>query len=157
MLFAWINSLSQNPSDSNNPELVTWIETNVPRIKLRIDESGEPMLRVARMVVQECWRYALLIYLYMVLCGANAYDPRVVRAQKCFMRLVGGIQPARNPDFYLISPMIIVGIFSCFVLFSISLTAHSSKGFGGYSQRAGPRYISSENTQCSRTYTSGNH
>ncbi|KAF8711810.1 hypothetical protein RHS03_01403, partial [Rhizoctonia solani] len=138
MLFAWINSLSQNPSDSNNPELVTWIETSVPRIKLRIDESGEPMLRVARMVVQECWRYALLIYLYMVLCGANAYDPRVARAQKCFMRLVRGIQQARNPDFYLISPMIIVG-------------------FGGYSQRAGPRYTSSENTQCSRTYTSGNH
>ncbi|KAJ1305291.1 hypothetical protein OPQ81_000315 [Rhizoctonia solani] len=73
-------------------------------------EQGDPALRIGRMVVQECWRHAVFIYLYMVLCGADASDSRVVRAQKIFMRLVKGIKPGRNPDAFLVGPMIIAGV-----------------------------------------------
>jgi hypothetical protein len=131
MLFAWINSLCESPENDNNLELVAWIETNLPQIKLRVDESSDPLLRIGRMMVQECWRQAVLIYLYMacillysvclvadsdstfqVLCKADAHDPRVISAQKGFMRLVRGLRPGRNPDFYLISPMVVVGAFN---------------------------------------------
>ncbi|CAE7234314.1 unnamed protein product [Rhizoctonia solani] len=110
LLFAWIISLCKTPEAGNNMAVVAWIETNLPRIRIAIDESGDPLLRIGRMVVQECWRFAVLIYLYMVLCGANAQDPRVVRAQKGFMRLVRGVKSRRNPDAYLFTPMVIAGV-----------------------------------------------
>ncbi|CAE7145501.1 unnamed protein product [Rhizoctonia solani] len=110
LLFAWIISLCKTPEVGNDMAVVAWIETNLPRIRIAIDESGDPLLRIGRMVVQECWRFAVLIYLYMVLCGANAHDPRVVRAQKGFMRLVRGVKSRRNPDAYLFTPMVIAGV-----------------------------------------------
>ncbi|CAE6467311.1 unnamed protein product [Rhizoctonia solani] len=110
LLLAWIISLSETPGASNNAGLITWIETNLPQIKIATIRSGDPVLRLGRMVVQECWRFSVLIYLYMFLCKANAYDPRVIRAQKGFMRLVRGVKPARHPDAYLLTPMVIAGV-----------------------------------------------
>ncbi|CAE6504118.1 unnamed protein product [Rhizoctonia solani] len=110
LLFAWIISLREIPGAGHNIELVTWIETNLPRIRIAVDESGDPLLRIGRTVVQECWRFAVLIYLYMFLCEVDAHDPRVIRAQKGFMRLVRGVKPGRNPDAYLFTPMIIAGV-----------------------------------------------
>ncbi|KAH7345467.1 fungal-specific transcription factor domain-containing protein [Rhizoctonia solani] len=111
LLFGWIISLCETPGASNNIlEVVAWIENNLPRIRVAIDESGDPLFRIGRMVVQECWRFAVLIYLYMALCGADAHDPRVVRAHKGFMRLIRGVKPARNPDAYLFTPASIAGV-----------------------------------------------
>ncbi|KAH7345475.1 fungal-specific transcription factor domain-containing protein, partial [Rhizoctonia solani] len=110
LLFAWINSLCETPGASENAELITWIESQISQIKIAIDESGDPMLRIGRMVVQECWRFAVMIYLYMVLCKANAYDPRVIRTQKGFMRLVRGVKPGRNPDAHLFVTMVVAGV-----------------------------------------------
>ncbi|CAE6520729.1 unnamed protein product [Rhizoctonia solani] len=110
MFFVWINNLCEKPGASESSELITWIESQISQIKIAIDQSGDPMLRIGRMVVQECWRFAVLIYLYMVLCKASAYDPRVVRTQKGFMRLIGGVKPARNPDAHLFVTMVIIGV-----------------------------------------------
>ncbi|KDN34454.1 hypothetical protein RSAG8_12458, partial [Rhizoctonia solani AG-8 WAC10335] len=110
LLFAWINCLCETPGASSNIELIAWIETNLPQIRIAVGESGEPLLRIGRMVVQECWRFTVLIYLYMVLCRADAYDPRVIRAQKGFMRLVRAVKPRRNPDAYLFTPILIAGV-----------------------------------------------
>ncbi|CAE6482923.1 unnamed protein product [Rhizoctonia solani] len=110
LLFAWINSMCEIPGASDNSELVTWIETILPQIKIATDGSGDPLLRIGRMVVQECWRFAVLIYLYMVLCKADAHDPRVKRAQQGFMRLVRGVKPGRNPDAHLSPSMVVAGV-----------------------------------------------
>ncbi|KAL5641825.1 hypothetical protein ACGC1H_002048 [Rhizoctonia solani] len=110
LLFAWIISMCEIRGASDNVELVTWIETNLPQIKIALDESGDPLLRIGRMVVQECWRFAVLIFLYMVLGQAHAHDSRVIRARKGFMRLVRGVRPGRNPDAYLFTPMAIAGV-----------------------------------------------
>ncbi|CAE6478821.1 unnamed protein product [Rhizoctonia solani] len=110
LLFAWIISLCEVPRAGNNAELVTWIETNLPHIKIAVDDSGDPVLRIGRMVVQECWRFAVLVFLYMVLGQAHAHDPRVIRALKGFMRLVRGVKPGRNPDAYLFTPMSVAGV-----------------------------------------------
>ncbi|KEP47794.1 putative fungal Zn(2)-cys(6) binuclear cluster domain protein [Rhizoctonia solani 123E] len=109
LLFAWIISMCEMPG-GNNAELIAWVETCVPQIRIALDESGDPVLRIGRLVVQECWRFAVLIFLYMALGQAHADDPRVIRAQKGFMRLVRGVKPRRNPDSYLFTPMIIAGV-----------------------------------------------
>ncbi|KAH7334525.1 hypothetical protein B0J17DRAFT_110905 [Rhizoctonia solani] len=110
MLFAWINSVCEIPGASADPKLITSIETEILQVKIALDQSQDPGLRIAREVVREGWRNATLIYLYMVLGGADASDLRIVRAVKNFMRLVNGIKPERNPDTYLANPMIIVGV-----------------------------------------------
>ncbi|CAE6474598.1 unnamed protein product [Rhizoctonia solani] len=109
MFFAWVNSLCETPGASDSPGLVAWVEEILPQIKLTGGESGDPLLRFGRIAVQECWRFAAYIYLYMVLCRVDAYDPRVVEAQKGIMRLVNGIKPARYPDAFL-APMIIAAV-----------------------------------------------
>ncbi|CAE6513559.1 unnamed protein product [Rhizoctonia solani] len=110
LLFAWINSLCETPGASTDSKLIAWIETNLPRIEVAIDQSGDPLLRIGRMVVQECWRCVVLIYLYMALCKADAYDHRVVCAQKSFMRLIRSVKAGRNPDAYLFTPVTIAGV-----------------------------------------------
>ncbi|KAH7334088.1 fungal-specific transcription factor domain-containing protein [Rhizoctonia solani] len=110
LLLAWINSMREKSGPNDNTEAVAWIEKHLPRIKIAASDSGDPILRIGRMVVLEGWRFAVLIYMYMVLCKASAYDPRVVRAQKSFMRLVRGIKPGRIPDAFLINPMTVAGV-----------------------------------------------
>ncbi|CAE7167723.1 unnamed protein product [Rhizoctonia solani] len=70
----------------------------------------DPVLMLGRIVVQECWRLVAFVYLYMGLCGANSADERVVKAQKTFMNILGGVKPCRNPDSFLIVPMMVVGV-----------------------------------------------
>ncbi|KAJ1303782.1 hypothetical protein OPQ81_008205 [Rhizoctonia solani] len=110
MLIGWINSLADKPGGNDYSELVTWIEKELPHIKVATSESGDPLLRIGRMVVLECWRYAVFIYLYMHLCKADASDPRVVRSVKGFMRLVRGVKPGRIPDAFLVCPGIVAGV-----------------------------------------------
>ncbi|CAE6506056.1 unnamed protein product, partial [Rhizoctonia solani] len=110
LLFAWINSLCETRGPSNISGLVSWIENQLPRIRLAVCESGDPMLRIGVMVVQECWRFAVLIYLHMALCKADARDPRVTRAQSGFMRVIRGVKPGRNPDAHLVSSIIVAGV-----------------------------------------------
>ncbi|CAE7095978.1 unnamed protein product [Rhizoctonia solani] len=110
LLLAWINSMRETSGPNDNLEAVAWIEKHLPKIKIAASESGDPLLRIGRMVVLECWRFAVLVYMYMVLCKSSAYDPRVIRAQKNFMRLVRGVKPGRIPDAFLINPMTVVGV-----------------------------------------------
>ncbi|ELU43732.1 hypothetical protein AG1IA_02236 [Rhizoctonia solani AG-1 IA] len=110
LLFAWIMSLCEIPGTGKDTELVTWIEAIVPQINVTTSQSGDPLLHIRRIAVQECWRFAVLIYLYMAFCGASASDPRVARAQRGFMRLVRGVKPSRNPDAFLFIPIALVGI-----------------------------------------------
>ncbi|EUC67610.1 fungal-specific transcription factor domain protein [Rhizoctonia solani AG-3 Rhs1AP] len=110
LMIAWINSLCEIPVTSSDSGLVSQIERLLPQIRIAVADQGDSALRIGRMVVQECWRYAMFIYLYMALGRADASDPRVVHAQKGFMRLVKGIKPGRNPDAFLVSPIIIAGI-----------------------------------------------
>ncbi|KDN39062.1 hypothetical protein RSAG8_09098, partial [Rhizoctonia solani AG-8 WAC10335] len=110
LLIAWINSMRENAGPNDNSQAVAWIEKHLPKIRIATSATGDPLLRIGRMVVLECWRFAVLIYMYMVLCKSSAYDPRVIRAQKSFMRLVRGVKPGRIPDAFLVNPMTVVGV-----------------------------------------------
>ncbi|EUC63837.1 fungal zn(2)-cys(6) binuclear cluster domain protein, putative [Rhizoctonia solani AG-3 Rhs1AP] len=113
MIFAWINSLCELQGARVDANLVARIEKEIIQAKIALDQAEDPSLRIGRTIVREGWRHATLIYLYMVLCQADANDSRVVRALKNFMRLINGIKPGRIPDTYLANPMIIAGVAAC--------------------------------------------
>ncbi|KAH7325233.1 hypothetical protein B0J17DRAFT_742572 [Rhizoctonia solani] len=61
--------------------------------------------------LHECWRFAMLIYLYMPIYNDDTHAPRMRRTQQGFMRLVRGAKPLaeRDPDAHL-SPPTAVGV-----------------------------------------------
>jgi hypothetical protein len=71
ILFALINGLREDFfGRSVDPECVARIENQVREVKFvpSISIGPDPTLRVGRLVVQECWRQAVYLYLYMVSC-----------------------------------------------------------------------------------------
>ncbi|CAE6436950.1 unnamed protein product [Rhizoctonia solani] len=64
---------------------------------------------VARLAVQESWRHAMLIYLYMAICGVNSADPRVNSSANQITRLVGTVKHTDSFDRHLFVPCLIVG------------------------------------------------
>ncbi|KAH7345458.1 hypothetical protein B0J17DRAFT_713040 [Rhizoctonia solani] len=113
ILFGYMNGLKEDAEAAGisvDSSIIKGIEEDMKKISILPCGGREPSLAIGRMVVQECWREAVFIYLYMALDGADAFDPRVEKAQKGFMRLVNGIKPGRNPDSFLIIPMLIAGV-----------------------------------------------
>ncbi|CEL54791.1 hypothetical protein RSOLAG1IB_07325 [Rhizoctonia solani AG-1 IB] len=70
--------------------------------------SRETNLAVAQAVVQECWRQAAFIYLYMGLSVASAEDPRVMLALSNFTSSLNRIKPGRIPDSFIMLGLIII-------------------------------------------------
>ncbi|CAE6493245.1 unnamed protein product [Rhizoctonia solani] len=113
MLFGYMNGIKEDADAVGilvDSSVIERIEEDMKRISILPCGGREPSLAIGRMVVQECWREAVFIYLYMALDRADAFDPRVEKAQKGFMRLVNGIKPGRNPDAFLVVPMLIAGV-----------------------------------------------
>ncbi|CAE6423711.1 unnamed protein product [Rhizoctonia solani] len=88
-------------------EVVNSLEEEIKLTKPIVRPSTEPLLPAARVVVQESWFLAALVYLYMGLCGVDSKDSRVVEIRTRFMRMLTTVRPRRNPDMFLVSPMII--------------------------------------------------
>ncbi|KAG9123286.1 hypothetical protein FRC07_015143 [Ceratobasidium sp. 392] len=69
---------------------------------------------VARLAVQESWRHALLIYLYMAVCGAVSNEPRVQSSVRQVFQTMGTvkheIQPVASAHFFI--QCIIAGAFT---------------------------------------------
>ncbi|CAE6504858.1 unnamed protein product [Rhizoctonia solani] len=113
LLFGYLGGLKEDADAAGttvDPRIIEQVEEDLKNIPIIMCESKDPALAIGRMVVQECWRQAMSIYLYMALCGAHALDPRVEKAQKGFMGLVNGVKPGRNPDGFLIIPMMVAGV-----------------------------------------------
>ncbi|KEP49136.1 putative fungal Zn(2)-cys(6) binuclear cluster domain protein [Rhizoctonia solani 123E] len=113
MLFGYMARLKEDAEAAGtfvSARIIQGIEEDMREISILPCESRDASLAIGRMVVQECWREAVFIYLYMALCGAHALDPRVAKAQKGFMKLVNGIRPGRKPDAFLVIPMLIAGV-----------------------------------------------
>ncbi|ELU36241.1 hypothetical protein AG1IA_09729 [Rhizoctonia solani AG-1 IA] len=94
---------------------ITEIESQTRSTNIKMDPASEAILLVLRLAVQECWRQAVLVYLYtvsIILCGAQADDPRVMRAVRSFVYIFDGVKPGRNPDSFLSIPIMTVGCFA---------------------------------------------
>jgi hypothetical protein len=68
LLVAYIDSLleAKATGTSVDPQIIAQIEDDMPKIVILPCQSTDPSLAICRMVVQECWRQAMLIYFYMV-------------------------------------------------------------------------------------------
>ncbi|ELU36647.1 hypothetical protein AG1IA_09323 [Rhizoctonia solani AG-1 IA] len=82
MFFAWVNSLCETPA-GDSPEVIAWAEEILPQIRFAGGETGDALLRIGRMAIQECWRGMI--------------------------RVINGMKQGRNPDLFL-APMMIAGV-----------------------------------------------
>ncbi|KAF8752251.1 hypothetical protein RHS01_07981 [Rhizoctonia solani] len=112
VLLAWINALYEEYGTNADPMYIGEIESQVRSTKIEPNFTPDAVLLILRLAVQECWRQAVCVYLYMVLCGAQADDPRVTRAVRSFVYIVDGVSPGRNPDSFLFIPIMMVGCFA---------------------------------------------
>ncbi|CAE6517582.1 unnamed protein product [Rhizoctonia solani] len=112
LLFVYMNNLKEDANATGttvDPGLIEQIEKDARSVEIPLYESEDPLLLVGRMVVQECWREAMIIYLHMALGGVHVLDSRVQRAQHGLVRLVNTIKPERKIDTFLAIPMTVAG------------------------------------------------
>ncbi|CAE6445327.1 unnamed protein product, partial [Rhizoctonia solani] len=111
-VLARINNLFEDFGDRADPATIQALEKEIAACRPVISAGPgiDPIMNIGRATVQESWIMAARVYLYMVLCGANSSDPRVVKVQNAFMRLLIGVKPRRNPDSFLILPIAILGV-----------------------------------------------
>ncbi|CAE6411355.1 unnamed protein product [Rhizoctonia solani] len=107
VLFATMKKIQQGRLIPN-VEMVALLEQGIRNIPPFTGSSSDRFLAVMRSVVQECWRQAAFVYLYMAVCGDSSDTPRVMEAFKRFMRLLNRTRPGRLPDEFLTSPLMIV-------------------------------------------------
>jgi hypothetical protein len=94
IILAWINSLCGIPGASIDTALIGWVEAQVCQVKVTSSSSGDPALHIARVTVHECWRMAVLVYLYMV------YTPHFVFVTRA------SILPALLQSRFCVEPML---------------------------------------------------
>ncbi|KAH7345534.1 hypothetical protein B0J17DRAFT_640233 [Rhizoctonia solani] len=85
-----------------NREMVALLEQEICKLQPFSGSSSERFLNIMRSVVQECWRQAAYVYLYMAVCGDPCDTPRVKEAFKRYMKLLNGTKPGQLPDRYLV-------------------------------------------------------
>ncbi|KAL5632349.1 hypothetical protein ACGC1H_005349 [Rhizoctonia solani] len=112
VVLARINTLFEDFGNCVDPEAVQELEKEIVACEPVVYTSTEedPTLNIGRIMVQEAWRLAANLYLYMALCGADSADARVVGVQKKVMRLLRAIKPRRNPDSFLVLPILVFGV-----------------------------------------------
>ncbi|CAE6404506.1 hypothetical protein ACGC1H_002051 [Rhizoctonia solani] len=106
--FARINMMRERGFDE--PQTVAEIESMLRCFVAIPSVSSDPFLTVARVMVQECWRQAAFIYLYMGACNVNADDARVKKALSRLLKLLDGTKQGHTPDAFLMMNCMIGGI-----------------------------------------------
>ncbi|KAH7345547.1 hypothetical protein B0J17DRAFT_42801 [Rhizoctonia solani] len=101
LLFAHMKSL-QGDGLTPDGDTVVSLERAIHELPPFDGSSSDRFLAIIRSVVQECWRQAALIYLYMAVCGDSSDTPRVKEAFRRHMRLLNGTTPGRLPDEFLL-------------------------------------------------------
>ncbi|EUC55194.1 hypothetical protein RSOL_099360, partial [Rhizoctonia solani AG-3 Rhs1AP] len=93
---------------SDEPVLGARLEEEIRSKRTIVAAGVDPSLSMGWIVVQESWRLAALIYLFMALCGADPKDARVTKVHAKFIKLYTGVEARRIPDSFLVLPMSIV-------------------------------------------------
>ncbi|CAE6479014.1 unnamed protein product [Rhizoctonia solani] len=85
-------------------------EAAVRNWKPRVDYADQPAELIARLAVQEAWRQAALIYLYMGMCGANSADDRVEPLAQQVAQLASAVEVGGPFEIHLFVPCLIAGV-----------------------------------------------
>ncbi|CAE6489439.1 unnamed protein product [Rhizoctonia solani] len=107
LLFARMKAMQRSGLVPNN-DTVASLEWDIHKLPPYSGSSSDRFLSIMRSVVQECWRQAAFIYLYMVVCGDLCDTPRVQGALRRYLRLLNGTNPGRLPDEFLIMNLVLV-------------------------------------------------
>ncbi|CAE6449884.1 unnamed protein product [Rhizoctonia solani] len=110
MTFAHMNGLFEDFGSYVPKHMTDELEQDIKRMKPILRVSTEPFLMIGRMVVQQAWFQAALIYLYMGLCGCDSTDKRVVTVRSQFMKLLASTKPRRSMDSFLGFPFVVLGV-----------------------------------------------
>ncbi|KAF8671657.1 hypothetical protein RHS04_08151 [Rhizoctonia solani] len=115
VVLAKLNTIYED-GQQPDPEQVQALEAEIQRCSPIIPSTSvmDPVLMLGRIVVQEAWRHAAQIYLYMASHSFRALLPtsheRVTAIQSKFMMLFRGVAPGRNPDSFLVLPLFMLGV-----------------------------------------------
>ncbi|KAG9121300.1 hypothetical protein FRC07_002785, partial [Ceratobasidium sp. 392] len=95
------------------PNMNGWVDLEMRTLawepRTREIQGGDSFDVVARLAVQESWRHAVLIYIYMGMCGVSSGDFRVRSSVRQIIRLVDLISSAAI-DVHLIIPCVVAGL-----------------------------------------------
>ncbi|CAE6480170.1 unnamed protein product [Rhizoctonia solani] len=75
-----------------------------------VDHTDEPHNDITRLAIQEAWRQATLIYMYMGMCEVNSADPRVEKAVQQIVHLGNTITTGSTLERHIFLPCLIAGI-----------------------------------------------
>ncbi|CAE6472964.1 unnamed protein product [Rhizoctonia solani] len=92
-------------------KIVDWLELEMRtwswgQVDTRYEESSQLIYRAA---IQEAWRHATLMYIYMGMCGATSHDGRVQASVYQIIKLVDVVGDT-NINGHLTGPLIVAGI-----------------------------------------------
>ncbi|QRV78222.1 Fungal specific transcription factor domain [Ceratobasidium sp. AG-Ba] len=110
ILLARLNMMLEDSVPNIDARIIQGLELEIADFRPVLDESPDPYMKVARLMVYEVWRQVMYIYLYMGICGAASNDPRVENALKKVIRLLAGVKPGRMPDMFLVLPLSTAGV-----------------------------------------------
>ncbi|KAH7345515.1 hypothetical protein B0J17DRAFT_702895 [Rhizoctonia solani] len=108
LLFAHMKTMREDGLIPNR-ETIMSLERGIHELQPFHGSASERFIAIMRSVVQECWRQAAFIYLYMAVCGDSPDTPRVREAFKRYMRLLNTTEPGRLPDEFLIFSFVLMG------------------------------------------------
>ncbi|QRV82451.1 Fungal Zn(2)-Cys(6) binuclear cluster domain [Ceratobasidium sp. AG-Ba] len=95
------------------PNMNDWRELEIRTLgwKPKIDEliGDDSVEVVSRLGLQECWRHAILIYIYMAMCCARSDDTRVQYSVDQIIRLMTTVV-SDSVDIHLFVPCIVAGV-----------------------------------------------
>ncbi|CAE6476336.1 unnamed protein product [Rhizoctonia solani] len=96
--------------DTITPEDVEAYESAVRNWKPGVDYTDSPSQLVARLAVQESWRQAALIYLYMGMRESSSTDSRVEPLVRQVAQLASTVEAGSPFDTHLFIPCLIAGV-----------------------------------------------
>ncbi|CAE6478703.1 unnamed protein product [Rhizoctonia solani] len=94
--------------DNKASENMEEYETVVRNWEPRVDYADQPCELIARLAVQESWRQAALVYLYMGMYGVDSSDSRVERLVQQVAELASTIEGGSAFEAHLFIPCLIV-------------------------------------------------
>ncbi|CAE6472868.1 unnamed protein product [Rhizoctonia solani] len=95
---------------ATNSEGLEECEAAVRNWKPRVDYNDQPSQLISRLAVQEAWRQAALIYLYMGMCEASSSDERVEPLVRQVAQLASTVEAGGPFETHLFVPSLIAGV-----------------------------------------------
>ncbi|KAB5590669.1 hypothetical protein CTheo_5893 [Ceratobasidium theobromae] len=111
-LLAKINSsrtLGLNGQADSNRLAHLEIEEHLQKWQPTTEKDEDSSNGVVRLAVLECWRQAVLIYMYMGMCGADSVDSRVQTAVRQMAQLASTVGSGSHFEGHLLIPCFIAG------------------------------------------------